>query len=188
MSRRPNRIVLLLAGLLVASTGTVALLSAADILPVAEPGALYDRLTTSALAHPEQWTASVVLGGLLVAAVGTWLVQRQLKIRRGGRLGRVTLTREQRGRTTLEATAVARAAAADLRGRRGVVNSDVRMVTFGSRPRLLVSLAIDTDTEPRKVLGRAEEVYQRLCRLLGKQDLHVETIVRPTGKPPRRVQ
>lgn len=188
MSRRPNRIVLLMLGLLLVAAGAGVLLAAAGILAVVEPGVLYERLAAAAQDHPEQWAAGLTFGALLVALFGIWLVRRQLKIRRGGRLSTVTLARQERGRTSLQATAVTRATAADLRGRRGVVNSHVRMVTFGSRPRLLVSLSIDADTEPRTALGQVEEVYERVCRLLGKQEVHVDTVVQPTAEVSRRVQ
>lgn len=188
MSRRPNRIVLALLGLVLVAGGALVLLAAYGILPVAEPGALYDDLAAAAEAHPEQWAGGVALGGLLAAALGAWLVRRQLRVRRGGRLGTVTLAREARGRTTLEAASVGRAAAADLRRGRGVVSTHVRMVTYGPRPRLLVALAIDTDTDPRAALGGAEDVYQRICGLLGTPDLHVDTVVRPTAKPGDRVR
>lgn len=188
MSRRPNRIVLLLLGLVLVAGGVLVLLAAYGILPVAEPGALYDDLAAAAEAYPESWAGGVVLGGLLAAALGAWLVRRQLRGRRGGRLGTVTLASEARGRTTVEAASIARAAAADLRRGPGVVSSNVRMVTSGSRPRLLVALAIDTNTDPRAALGVAEEVYARVRGLLGAPDLHVDTVVRPTAEAGDRVR
>lgn len=188
MNRRPNRIVLIIVGLVLAAAGTFALLAAGGVVAIAQPADLYDQLAVSVAAYPREWAAGVVVGGLLVAALGAWLVRRQLRTRRGGRVGTVQLDRRDLGGTTLEAAAVARAAAADLRTRRGVVDSNVRMLTFGSRPRLLVSLAIRADTEPRAVLDRAEDVYQRLCRVLGAEAVHVDTRVRPTGEPPSRVR
>lgn len=188
MNRRPNRIVLLLAGLVLATVGATALLAAARLVALPEPAALSAESSASFEAYPQAWAAGAVLGGLLAAAVGAWLVKRQFKTRPAGRVGRVTLARGDRGRTTLEAAAVARAAAADLRSRRGVVASHVRMVTFGARPRLLVSLAIDADTEPRTALERAEEVYGRVCRLIGRQTVRVDTVVRPTAAESSRVR
>lgn len=188
MNRRPNRIVLCTTGLVLVAAGTAALLAANGIVRVTQPAKIYDQLVDSVAVYSREWTAGVVLAGLLVAAVGAWLVRRQLTPGHGNRLGTVTLDRRERGRTTLEATAMARAAAADLHARRGVVSSDVRMVAFGSRPRLLVSLAVSADTEPHTALDRAEEVYQRVCRVLGSEALHVDTRVRPTGERPARVQ
>lgn len=188
MNRRPNRVVLLLTGLLLVAAGTVALLAADGILAVPEPAELYEQAAASAAAYPREWAAGAVVGGLLVAAVGAWLVQRQLKVRRGGRLSTVTVDRGERGGTTLQAAAVARAVAGDLRARRGVVDSDVRMITFGSRPRLLVSLSINAQTEPRTALDRAEEVYQRVGRVLGRDVVHVDTRVGPSREPSSRVE
>lgn len=169
------------------AAGTVALLAAEGILPLPGPAELSEQLAGSTADRPEAWAAGGVIGGLLVAAVGMWMVRRQLRVRRGARLGTVTLHHDQRGRTTLESVAVARAAAADLRGRRGVVDSDVRMITLGARPRFLVSLAIGADIEPRTALERAEEVYDRVRQVLGRDAVHVDTTVRPTGQPPGRV-
>lgn len=188
MNRRPNRIVLTLAGLALVAAGTIALLAATGVVSLRQPGDIYDELAASVTGHSRNWAAGVVIGGLVLAAVGAWLVRRQLRVRRGGRLGTVTLDRRDRGRTTLEATAVARATAADLRARRGVVDSNVRMVAFGSRPRLLVSLAVSADTEPQAALDRAEKVYQRLPGVLGTDAVHVDTTVRPTAQRSSRVQ
>ncbi|HEV2766361.1 MAG TPA: hypothetical protein VGV63_01480 [Acidimicrobiales bacterium] len=188
MNRRPNRIVLALTGLLLVAAGSFALLAATGVIALRQPGDLYNEVVASVTTYSREWAAGGVVGGLLVAAVGAWLVRRQLTVEEGSRLGTVTLDHRDRGRTTLEAVAVARATAADLRAKRGVVDSAVRMVAFGSRPRLLVSLAVSADTEPHVALDHAEEVYQRLPRLLGTEAVHVDTRVRPTGEGPARVQ
>lgn len=188
MNRRPNRIVLGVTGLVLVAAGTLTLLAAGGAVPVAQPADIYHELAASVAAYSWQWTAGVVAGGLLLAAAGAWLVRRQFRAGHGGRLSTLTLDRRERGRTTVEATAVARAAAEDLRARRGVVGSEVRVVAFGSRPRLLVALAVSADTEPRTALDRAEDVYPRLCRVLGTEAVHVDTRVRPTAEPPARVR
>jgi len=187
LNRRPNRIVLLLTGLVLMAAGAVALLAADGILPLPGPAELSEQLAVSAADRPQEWAAGGVIGGLVVAAVGMWLVRRQLRVRRGAGLGTVTLHHHERGRTTVESVAVARAAEADLRARRGVVDSDVRMITLGARPRFLVSLAIGADIEPRAALERAEEAYERVRKVLGRDAVHVDTTVRPTGQPPGRV-
>lgn len=187
MNRRPNRIVLSLTGVLLVAAGTAALLAAEGIVAFEQPARLHDRLTASLAAHSGAWTAGVVVGGLLVAAIGFWLARRQVTTGRRHRLGTLTLDRGQRGRTTLEAAAVTKAAAKDLRARRGVVDSGVRMLSFGARPRVRVSLVVDADTEPRAALDRAEEVYERMCRVMGTDALHVDTTVRSTGESSARV-
>lgn len=187
MNRRPNRIVLTLTGVVLVAAGTTALLAAGGVVALQQPAQLHDRLTASVAANPEAWTAGVVVGGFLVAAMGFWLVRRQVTAGAGHRLGTLTLRRGPQGRTTLEAAAAARAAATDLRARRGVVGTGVQMVAFGPRPRLRVSLAVNADTEPRVALDRAEEVYERMRRVLGTEAIHVDTTVRPTGEPSARV-
>lgn len=187
MNRRPNRFVLLLVGLVLMGAGVTALLAATGVLRLAEPATIYERLTTSANSNPAAWAAATVAGAIVVAAVGAWLVRRQLRIRRGGRLGTVTLDRGERGVTTAEAAAIAGAAAADLRAQRGIIDSTVRMVTFGSRPRLRVHLAISADTDPRTALERAEAVYRRVGQVVGRPAVHVDTTVRPTATQAERV-
>lgn len=187
MNRRPNRIVLSVTGVLLVVAGATALLAAQGVVDLQQPAELHDRLTASVATYPREWTAGVLVGGFLVAAIGAWLVRRQVTAGGGDRLGTLTLHRGRRGRTTVEATAVAGAAAKDLRGRRGVVDSAVRMVSFGARPRVRVWLAVSAHTEPRAVLDRAEHVYQRIGRMLGTDAVHVDTTVQPTGEPSARV-
>jgi hypothetical protein len=188
VNRRPNRIILSAIGVLLIVAGAAALLAAQGVLDVEQPAELHDRLSASAATYSREWKAGVLVGGLLVAAIGAWLVRRQVTAGGGDRLGTLMLHRGDRGRTTLEATAVAGAAAKDLRGLRGVVDSAVRMVSFDTRPRVRVWLAVSAHTEPRAVLDRAEDVYQRISRMLGTEAVHVDTTVRPTGEPPARVE
>lgn len=187
MTRRPNRIVLLLLALLLLAGAAVVLLAAGGLLELVAPADLYGRARSSAVAYPLAWTAGILAAGVLLALVGTWLIRRQFRIRPGGRLETVTVERGERGNTTVQAAPVARAAAADLQQVRGVEDSSVRLVTFGTRPRLIVDLDVDRDAAPRDVLERTESVYERLCGHLGVEGVHVDTVVRPSIRDARRV-
>lgn len=187
MTRRPNRIVLLLVAALVLAGAAVPLLAAAGQLELLAPADLYEQARASAAAYPLEWLAGIAAAGIVLAALGAWLVRRQLRVRPGGRLGTLAVERGERGRTTLEAAAVANAAAADLRRIRGVENSNVRLVTFGARPRIIVDLDIDRDASLREVLDNTESVYERLCHHLGVDDVHVDTRARPSTRRAGRV-
>lgn len=178
MTRRPNRFLLLLLAVLLLAGAAVALLAAAGVLQLLAPSDLYEQAQSSAAAYPLPWAAGIVVGGIVVAILGAWLVRRQLRVRPGGRLGTLTVQRGDRGRTTLPAVAVANAVAADLRRVRGVEGSNVRLVTFGTRPRLIVDIDVDRDASVREVLDRTESVYERLCRHAGVDTVHVTTRTR----------
>lgn len=180
MNRRPNRAILTVAALVLIALGLVPLLAAAGVLPVDEPGQLYRQITGGASAYGWAWLLGLIAGGLVLAAVGIWLVARQFRWRPGGRLDTVVVQRGDSGRTTLQAASAAEAAAADLRRKAPITDSAVRMATFGSRPRLFVDLDVTTETSPRRTLEAAEEVYQRFAGVLGVEGVRVNTRLRPT--------
>ena len=188
MTPRPNRIILLLIAVLLLAGAAVVLLAAAGLLELPPPADVYGTAEASATAYPLAWAAGSAAAGIVLAALGAWLVRRQLRFRRGERLNTVVLQRGDRGRTTVKATAATDMAAADLRRVRGVEDSKVRFLTFGARPRLNVELDIDQEASLREVLERTEPVHERLSRHLGVDGVHVETTVRPTSGAARRVE
>jgi hypothetical protein len=188
MTRRPNRVILLVVALVLIAAAVLALLAAAGIVNLLTPADLYQRARASAALYPLAWQAGFAVAGLFLIVLGAWLVRRQLRLRPGGRLDTVTLQRGDRGRTTVAPAQVAGAAAADLRHVRGVAGSNVRLVTFGARPRLIVDLDVDREAPLREVLDRTESVYARLSQSLGVEGVHVDTTVRPTGREQDRVQ
>ncbi len=185
---RPNRFILLLIAVLLLAGAAIVLLAAAGLLELPAPAELYGEAEASAAVYPWAWVAGSAAAGVVLAALGAWLVRRQLRFRRSERLSTVVLQRGDRGRTTVKATAVTDMAAADLGRVRGVQDSKVRFLTFGARPRLLVQLDVDEDASLREVLERTEPAHERLSRHLGVDGVHVETIVRPSTEAARRVQ
>lgn len=188
MNRRPNRVTLTLVALLLIVGGVVGLLAAAGVVALQQPAEVYEQMVAGAGAYPWAWLLGIIAGGLVVALFGTWLVARQVGGRRGGRLGTMVVQRADRGRTTLKAAAVTRAAAADLRSHRTVRDSSVRMITFGARPRFLVNLTVSTDTDPLRALEVAEDVYERLNGMLGADKVIVNTRLRLRPGSPSRVE
>lgn len=188
MNRRPNRATLTLVSLLLIALGLLPLLAAGEVLPLEQPAGLYLQMVAGVDAYPWAWLLGFIAGGFIIAAIGAWLVSRQLRLHPGGRLGTVVLQRGEAGRTTLHAAAAAKAAAADLCNRLPISDSRVRMVTFGARPRLFVDLEISAEADPHRALGSAEEVYQRLAGVLGVDSVNIDTRVRPRITGQSRVQ
>lgn len=188
MSRRPNRVILLITAVVLVTAAAVVLLAAAGLLDLLEPSQLFDRAESSAAAYPLAWTGGILVVGALCIALGAWLVRRQLRVRPGGRLDTVTVERGDRGRTTAQAAPIADAVAADLRRVRGVTGSDVRLVTFGDRPRLIVDLDVAEGASLRDVLDRSEAAYERLEDHLGVKGVHVDTVLQPSAQSPPRVR
>ena len=187
MNRRPNRTILTLVALLLIGIGLLPLLAAGEVLPLEQPAGLYRQMVAGADAYPWAWLLGFIAGGLIIAALGAWLVSRQLRAR-PGRLGTVVVQRQEAGRTTLRAAAPAKAAAADLRNKPPITDSSVRMVTFGARPRLFVDLEISAEADPHRALESAEEVYQRLAGVLGVDAVNIDTRLRPRTTEQSRVQ
>lgn len=188
MNRRPNRVILTFVALLLIVVGVVGLLAAAGVVVLQQPAEVYEQMVAGAAAYPWAWLLGIIAGGLVVALLGAWLVVRQLGGRRSGRTGTVVIQRADRGRTTLKAAAVTRAAAVDLRSHRTIQESSVRISTFGARPRLLVNLSVSADTEPLRALEAAEDVYDRLAGVLGADKVIVETRLRLRPKASSRVE
>lgn len=182
MSRRPNRVILTIVSILLIALGLIPLLAAAGVIPLEDPSEWYLDMAAGADAYPWAWSLGVIAGGLLLAALGAWLVARQLRGRPGGRLDTVVVQRRDGGRTTLQAAAAANAAAKDLRRKSPIADSGVRMVTYGSRPRLFVVLDISPETDPHRALDAAEDVYGRLADVLGADALSVDTRLRLTSR------
>nr|MDQ2724546.1 hypothetical protein [Actinomycetota bacterium] len=69
-----------------------------------------------------------------------------------------------RGRTTVAATTVTRAAAADITSRPGVTSAKVRLRSLHPQTRVTLSVELALDAHPDTVL---DELEQALTRLLG---------------------
>jgi hypothetical protein len=188
MNRRPNRVVLTVLAILLVALGAFLLLAAEGVVALDQPADVYRRTAAGAADYPAAWLLGLIVGGLVVAVLGLWLVARQFRWRPGGRLDTVVVQRADHGRTTLQAAAAADAAAADLRRRPPITGSAVRMVTFGSRPRLYVDLDVAAETDVHRALETAEESYQRLAGVLGVDAVSVDTRLRPTAPDRARVQ
>lgn len=197
-----NRVLLALIGLGLAGLAVTGLLAAQGLVLIAQPATLYERAVT-ALETPEGM-AIIAAAGLLLTALALWWVSRQ--ITPPVRSGVDTLTIHHnavvqpsddaenpedsppaRGRTTLDADAVSRVVAADFAQLPGVEDAGCRLLTAGSRPRLRVRAEVHADADLHAVRTAAEQVYGRLCRLLGVEAVHAEVELRPRDRQRERV-
>jgi hypothetical protein len=100
----------------------------------------------------------------------------------------VVLQNGRRGATSVEAAAVADAAARDLARLPQVLGSDARLATFGRLPRLEVRLDVPADADLDAVRQAAEGPYDRLRTMLGVEDIDAHVRLRPTRVEPTRVR
>lgn len=199
-----NRVVLALIGLAVVAAAVTGLLAGRDQIAIAEPATLYARAET-ALRTTTEGMAVTAAAGLILVALVLWWISRQITppvttgvdtltiqhnaVVQGSDPGKEALAPPEpaRGRTTLDADAVARAVAADFARLPGVDDAGCRLLTAGARPRLRVRAEVHADADLDAVRAAAEQVYGRLCRLLGVESVHVDVELRPRERQRERV-
>lgn len=184
-----NRVVLALFAILLIAAGAIALAAAAGTLALAEPSRWYRQAQAQVQADPQIWWPVLIGGAVIVFVLALWWALRQVVVRRpGGGLSTVTLEDGDRGRTTVDAAPVARAAAADLRRLPEVTDSSVRLVSDSGGQLLRTRIDVLTDADLTSVRDAARDVYQRVAELLGSKDLATHTYIRPLGQSQRRVR
>lgn len=195
-----NRVVLALIGLVVLAAAVTGLLAARDLVLIADPATLFARAQT-ALRTTAEVMALTAAAGLVIAALALWWVSRQITPPVATGIDTLTIhdtgvvhgsddgadPAPTRGRTTLDADAVARVVAADFARLPGVDDAGCRLLTAGARPRLRVRAEVYADADLDVVRRAAEEVYGRLCRVLGVESVHAEIELRPRDRPRERV-
>lgn len=195
-----NRVVLALIGLVVLAAAVTGLLAARDLVLIADPATLFARAQT-ALRTTAEVMALTAAAGLVIAALALWWVSRQITPPVATGIDTLTIhdtgvvhgsangadPAPTRGSTTLDADAVARVVAADFARLPGVDGAGCRLLTAGARPRLRVRAEVYADADLDGVRRAAEEVYGRLCRVLGVESVHAEIELRPRDRPRERV-
>jgi hypothetical protein len=183
-----NRGLFIILGLVLVAAGVVGLLAASGVLRLLEPSTIYASLADTILGRPFLWWTVLVVAALLLVLLGLWLVRGELSRPRVGGLHDVVLQEGRRGSTTVGAVAVADAAAHDLARLPGVLDSDVRLATFGRRPRLEARLDVPADADLDAIRQAAEGPYTRLRTMLGVEDIDAHVRLRPTRVEPVRVR
>lgn len=185
-----NRVVLGLAGLLMIAGGLLGLLARRGAIPLSTPAQTYEVAADWVL--QDGWTVGIGATVAIVVGIGLVLLGLRWALaqfrRRGGHLELLTLQRLAEGRTSVAAAAAAAAAARDLETVPGVTAGAARLVEAGRRPRLLARADMFADADPAAVRAGAEQVYARLARCIGADDINAELRLRPTQRQPARVR
>lgn len=184
-----NRAVLTVFALLLVAAGTVVLASSAGLLVLDEPPALYGRFTASVRAYGEIWWPALIGGAVVVLLLAaTWALRQMIVRRTGEGLSMITLEAGDRGRTTVDAATIARAAAADLGRTPQVTASTARLVHDSAGRQLRTRIDVFADADLAAVDAATCEVYERVAAMLGDEQLATHTRIRPVAGEPRRVR
>ena len=117
---RFNRGLFLVVGVILVAAGGIGLLLGEDVFGGTAPGTLYARRAADATRSPDLAAAIAMAVCLVVLLAGLrWAFLQLRPVSDGERLGTLTLSTSPRGRTTVAATSVAKAATTDIAGRPG---------------------------------------------------------------------
>lgn len=184
---RGNRVRFLVLGLLLLALGVLGLLVQAGVLAVEEPSALWMRVTeVAARVEPAVVAAVLVVIGLLLLLYGLRLLRRQISTP-GQRVRDITLQQYEAGSTTIGADVVSRALTRDLAHLPDVHDVTARLLSAGPQPRVAVRASIDGDADLPTVRRAMEDVYERLCLVLGTESLQADLHVKPVPSQRARV-
>lgn len=177
MSRRTDRVIIAVLGVVLAGLGALLLLLAEDRIELDEPATLLDRASRSIDQRPALWLSLLALAAALLVVIGAQVLRRSLL--RPPRPAAIELSDGPRGRTRLEPAAIERAVRADLRHVDGIRSSRVALRTTGPRPRLRVVLTLDpalADVAAARVA--TEAAYRRLATCLALEGVRADLVVR----------
>lgn len=179
-----NRALLGLIALGLGAAGVVGLLAARGLVPIMQPAAMYEQLTTTAARPAVFW--AIVAGCAVAALLAMWWAFSQLIVHRpGAGLGTVIIDKTDKGRTSVESSAVAAAAAAGLRRLPNVMDSSARLVGDGRSFALRSRLDVDDSADLVTVRKSITEVYADAAAALGMERMRSHTRLRPVGNPRR---
>lgn len=166
---RFNRVVFVVIGVILVAAGGAGLLLGGGVIDGTSPGTLYARRATDAATSPDLAAGIAMAVCLVVLLVSLrWALAQLRPVSDGERLVTLTLSTGPRGRTTVAAASVARAASADIASRPGVTSAKVRLRALQPQTRATLSVELALDADPEAVLG---ELQAALTRLLGALDV-----------------
>ena len=184
---RFNRGLFLVVGVILVVVGGIGLLLGEDVFGGTAPGTLYARRAADVARSPDL-AAAIAMAVCLVALLAglRWAFAQLRPVSDGERLGTLTLSTGPRGRTTVAATSVARAAATDIGGRPGVTAAKVRIRALQPQTRVTLTVELSLDADPDAVLGELQSALTRLYGALGvdESDSLAEIRLR-FARPPR---
>ncbi|MDQ6799013.1 MAG: alkaline shock response membrane anchor protein AmaP [Actinomycetota bacterium] len=165
---RFNRGLFLAVGVILAAAGGGGLVLGEGVVAGTSPATLYARRADEAASRPDLAAGIAMAVCLVLLLVGLrWAFAQLRPVSDGERLANLTLFAGPRGRTTVAATTVAKAAAADISSRPGVTSAKVRLRALRPQTRVTLSVEMILDADPNAVLG---ELQDALTRLFGALD------------------
>lgn len=176
---RVNRVALGVAGAVLVAVGVGGLLLGQGVITWSSPGREYARRAADAVGNPDL-AAGIAMGVCVVALlVGLrWALAQLRPVSDGERLGTFRVGDGSRGRTTVAAASVARAAAADLGRRPGVASAKVRLRALRPRARVTLAVELTIDADIEVGLAEIQGVLDRLLAALGTDGDHADAEVR----------
>lgn len=186
-----NRFFLFVVGLAliaaaVAILGTAAgLFDALGLPSLLPPDELMSQARRSAASWDWPiWTA-VLLALLALTALALWLAVRQLAPRQQRPPPEVTLDRTERGETRVSPARIAAAGERELRAVDGVLGARLRMIEMGSVPLVDADVKVEHGTSIERVLSGTEQVFARMARAVGVDDVRAVLRVRHVDPVPQ---
>lgn len=176
---RVNRLVFIVLGAVAGTAGGGGLLLGGGLLHWTSPGTLYARRAAD-VAHNRDLVAVIAMA-LCVAlfVVGLrWAFAQLRPVSDGERLGTLRLVTGPQGRTTVAATTVAKAAAADLSSRPGITSAKVRLRALDPRTRVTLSVEVSLEADPEAVLDELEGALYNLLAALDREPADADTEIR----------
>lgn len=193
MTDHVNRILLLLIGLALVAAAAWGLLTAFDVLPTGlppmePPASWYESIAGAVRDDPLLWGAVTAVAILvLVVLAARWALQ-QLRPNPRPRLTTTTIADGDRGRTTVEPVALARAAAHDLGSRPGILRADARLASLGDVIRVELDAVLAEGMDRRRADAAVSRVLERLGRAVGGEDVRADIRLRYTDHRGSRVR
>lgn len=159
MIDRTNRVVLSVLGLLLVALGVVGLLAAAAVIALPQPSQAAATAESQIGANVALWVAGAVIVGLILLWLGLRWALAQLRVPALSRPGDLTVETTPRGATRLDADALERVTALELRRLDGVDDASARLVER-EPVTLRCALQVPVDRNPHALAAAAEDVRQ----------------------------
>ncbi|MDQ2725048.1 MAG: hypothetical protein M3Y36_06085 [Actinomycetota bacterium] len=176
---RLNRVLFGIVGVILAGAGGGGLLLGEGVIHGTSPGTLYARRATDAATNPDLAAGIAMALCLVVLLVALrWAFAQLRPVTDGERLATLTLFAGPRGRTTVAAASLAKAASADIASRLGVTSAKVRLRALQPQTRVTLSVELALDTDPDAVLGELQEALTRLLGALDVEEADSQTEIR----------
>lgn len=184
---RFNRGLFVVIGVILAAAGAGGLLLGEGAVHGTSPAALYARRAADAASSPDLAAGIAMAICLVLFLLGLrWAFAQLRPVTDRERLATLTLSAGPRGRTTLAATGVARAAAADITGRPGVTSAKVRLRALRPETRVTMSVELALGADPDAVLDQLQAALTRLLGALDADEATSQTEIRLRFPRPAR--